>query len=124
MQTWYRVTVRIEPVGAEVTTLHSRGRGSNVEHWFDGAARYTLFLRPPEERQSSIQLRAGEPVLLSALVQCLGEEAVAVGTKWLSHMNHRGTIASGQIVAVHEFWSDDEGHAFPSGGDWGGHYHY
>jgi hypothetical protein len=121
MQTWYRVTVQVEPVGADVTTLRSRGRDSNVEHWFDGGARYALFLRPTEE---PIQLRAGEPVLLSALIQCLEEEAVGVGTKWLSHVNHQGTIASGQIVAVHEVWSDVQGHAFPSGGEWDGHCHY
>ena len=120
MQTWYRATVRLEVIGKEATTLQSRGRDSTIEHWFDGGWRHDLFLRPSDEREQ-VHLRPGEPVLLSALIQCFTELTISQDTKWLSQQSNHGTIARGEVVAVHEVWQDGKGTNLSFDGDWAGH---
>ncbi|WP_269631100.1 hypothetical protein [Pelomonas sp. BJYL3] len=120
MQTWYRVTVRLESIGAEARTLYSRGRDGGIEHWFEGGLRHELFLRPGGESET-IELRPGESVSLSALIQCLCGLTIAEGTKWLSHESNRGTVACGEVVAVHEAWSEGQSPDLPSDANWAGH---
>ena len=120
MQTWYRVTVRLEVVGKEATTLYSRGRDATIEHWFDGGKRHDLFLRPCGGSET-VQLRPDVPVLLSALIQCFADQTISQGTKWLSHERNHGTVARGEVVAVHELWRDGQGTELSFDGNWAGH---